>query len=304
MVPPNPIETSPLLYPVTHLYKRVDNQPKPTTHSLIFSAEPNHAVTTPGRSIQQTRTDVNPSLSVDKPSSTQHHRLQPSCKSLSSRSYETSLKVSQSGKTAPSGRKNQSPLLSVAAVTHHLEESTENDVQTSVGSITALYSPEIPPTASGQPIQPGFGLMSSEIPISKKQSEAIPQQESFDSFRRRTTTSSDPSNTRPTSGISSHPSSLMSPKMSVALISPDGYSSSLQHSRSPSLGASLGSPPSSSSGRSTLWGRKVCSPLLRRQKTRDFFTAVPDKWVLLHYILSLVGHCPLPSALQLMKCTL
>ncbi|XP_038054687.1 probable ATP-dependent DNA helicase HFM1 [Patiria miniata] len=46
----------------------------------------------------------------------------------------------------------------------------------------------------------------------------------------------------------------------------------------PSVGVSLSSPPSSSSGsRSSLWGRKLCSPLLRRQKTRDFFTANPDK---------------------------
>ncbi|XP_022085821.1 probable ATP-dependent DNA helicase HFM1 [Acanthaster planci] len=39
----------------------------------------------------------------------------------------------------------------------------------------------------------------------------------------------------------------------------------------PSLAVSLRSPPSSSSG------KKLCSPLLRRHKTRDFFTTNPDK---------------------------
>ncbi|XP_071790611.1 uncharacterized protein [Asterias amurensis] len=257
---PKLTDRSPLHSQITHPNKRPDIHPIEST-----SADKARHTT----SIQQSRRIMNPSKTSDIPAPAQRHGFQPSHKPVPFGSQE-----SNPHPFLPS-QKNQSPLSSVTAVSLPEDDSTQDDAGIP-GSMKLMYSPEISPTTFSPPLV-DYGQMSPASLVSKNPPDAISQSQSSDAATPRPS-----SRARQGGGLPKR--WTISPRLSdfpgLHHISSPPSRQLKNHSPKLSLGsppeAILHSTPTSSKSGSALWRRQVCSPLLRRQKTRNFFSAVPN----------------------------
>lgn len=257
---PKLTDTSPLHSQITHPNKRPDIHPTEST-----SADKARPTT----SIQQSHRIMNSSKSSDIPAPAQRHGFQPSHKPVPFDSQESNPRPFLSS------QKNRSPLSSVTAVSKK-DDSTQDDAGIP-GSMTLMYSPEISPTTFSPPLV-DYGQMSPASLVSKNPPDAISQSQSSDAATPRPS-----SRARQGGGLPKR--WTISPRLSdlpgLHHISSPPSRQLKNHSPKLSLGsppeAILHSTPTSSKSGSTQWRRQVCSPLLRRQKTRNFFSAAPNQ---------------------------